>query len=290
MEFFRDLRSLAFFTFLTGAIWLIMEDLSRSEVFSGHRVIDLDFDLIKVLIVSMIGLGFAIRPRVGWRGEFLVAGQVVGTSAIALFCLPSAMLIMLFISYILSLIWAGMGWIGWAGLLLLASVFTLALWVAGIAAVIFIFGREPSWPTFWGAAIVVLIVYGIGSAVADHFHARGNVLAFSLVSTVYHSRSWIPGPDEVARRFHELQRPVDNVLVIATITSSGIGIMVGVAGGLILRAFRQQGMRHLGLRGLIPIAAAPLPDDAPWLLPGQKIAVTLFLLTLAVSLLWNKVL
>ncbi len=281
-----------FVVFVAGVAWLVIEAVLQHLEFAPELV--LPFALLAFLLAaSGAFVGLAIRPRVSWRGELLVNGELVGAALLAVFVPAALMLVVYGIAVLASWVFALLCWVAWILVLIAAGVAQVLIWLAVALPLILGIGIG-SWAgndsgdgaVGCGACGCVFVIVGglvgcgiwwVSGAFSLDFW---EMVDLTLVWNALGWRGWIWEWFELFWVLHGLLEWLDYGKLLGLFAATALGVTLGCAVALAVRWLRQLAMIYVPLRPYLPSASAPLPDGTTTI-RGEMVWPALFWASLA---------
>lgn len=257
-----------------GTLWCALESSLRGAF-------RLTWEPTLVLLFACIGplLGAAVRPRATRRGEVAVTSEFVWVAAFAVSVLPAVLLLLYAASALVSVSAVGLLWMLWGLGLAVAWVVQAAVYLGLIAAPAAGAGiMENDEARVVGGAIG-LIIYVVGVSLVGAGIA-GSVASPWDRTVVAWAARWGDGIPEWAFVLNDLRGALatfDHLKLIQLVVSICCGALIGVPGATATRAVRRRLMRSPALRAYLPLAAAPVSDEAALLRPKLLYPVLTYL-------------
>lgn len=276
----QNLKLVTGLALAAGAVWLVIEFLLRQE----RLDLTLDTGLMATLVVVGSGIGLAIRPRVTAAGDRTVNSELTSLGVLAVSLLPAGMLGLLALALLASVLVNTLAWIVWALVVVFAFLVQLLVYALAVAALLGSMAlaseADEAAPAAFGCSLVLFagavgaIVIGIGGIVGLDFEEMWDL---SIVNVAIEWRI-APGWTIFVGKLERAIEGLDHNLVVSLLASAVLGLFFALLAALGLRKARQAAMTNVNLRGYLPVAAAPLPDDVPALTDSMLTPTFVYLL------------
>lgn len=234
--------------------WLMLEFALRG----GTEPVVPDWRIGFAVAGAGLLVGIATRARVSMKGELAVGGEFLALVLLVISILPAFMLIVYLGALIVS---AGVVSLSWA---LLGVVWILMVAVqlaifAGLVMLVFALIDEGA-VAFVAGVIYVAVVCWIAHQSSGSFENGWN---FALPRWAFARRDLIPDWIFAVHALRDQLAWLNHGRLMSLLLSIAGGTAVGFVASFALRLLRQRLMMHLDIRRLLPMGAAPLPDDVP---------------------------
>lgn len=257
---------------VAGVAWLVIEAILRHLEFDPGVVLPL---LVFSFLLAGSGafVGLAIRPRISWRGELLVNGELVGAALMAVFVPAAVMLVVYGLTVLASWVFALLCWVVWILVMVLATIFQALVLAACLRPVVLAGGAgvyiadeqgEPA--AGCGACGCILVILG-GAVGAGIFWVSGvfglgpwELITGAVWTAALEWRDWIKGWFWLFGVLHDLIQWLDYGKLLGLFAATALGVILGCGVALAVRWLRQLAMIYVPLRPYLPSASAPLPD------------------------------
>ena len=248
-------------TVVLGAAWLLFEHALRG----ANEQIELWANwLISLTIICAI-FGLAIRPRCSIKGEWYVAAEIGKILLFSIFFLPACMFMYYVLAIMVSLLFYGGSWLVWLLVLVVCVIAQFAVWAGLIGGVVFGIASASQdnvdlvgvgIALFAGGAMVVFVAHALTGVSVP------SILAGGLAEWAYENQSWIKSWNFVFELGRSVLANVDHGRALSMVVSTIGGFITGAGMAVSLRLIRQSLMELQQIRLYMPLASAPLHDQA----------------------------
>lgn len=272
---------------LAGA-WFVTEAHLRGQL---GRVAPLWEEALALALVGGVA-GLMVRPRRTDRGERAVAGELILVGFLAATLPAAIMMVAYLIALVASFVVAGLCWVVWAVLLVLAIAGSALPWASLVGGAVVGVPKLQD-ESKRNDGIGTLILGGLGTALAGGLIAGvadmsfERAMTFGLAERAWENQGWIPAWTFLADRLDAAVAWVDHGYAVSLTLSTMAGVLGALLAALALRAARRAIIgRHRRHRALLPFASASLSDSEPVLVPAvYPAAVAWFSLAVGAGLL-----